>query len=259
MIAFCFLLYDEITAPYVWNIYFENIPKDKYRIYCNPKSINLIKNQPLFEDKIIPDRITVTNHGKFSLLTAQNALYKEALKEPGVRFVILIAQNTIPVQSFYSLYSYLHIENKSIIGKYIVHCHQPRYRTMNKPKFNISGFYSMSQWHVLNRHDAEIIVNDYEILKYHFEHMLIPDEHAYVNYLTHCKTTDFINNNICAVYWKSITNKKSNNTYTYDKGVQVFNYISDEHFNDMKTHNHFFIRKITKDIHFNLDHIKTKP
>ena len=76
VIAFCFLTYDEIERDDIWSKYFENVNPENYKIFVNSKTPNKIYRNQIFFNKQIPFPVRNTKWGEFSLVTAQNALFK---------------------------------------------------------------------------------------------------------------------------------------------------------------------------------------
>ena len=248
MIAFCFLTYDEIVNYPIWETYFSEVDPSEYLLLCNPKVCNKIVHQPIFYNKIIRNRVINTEWGKFSLLVAQNELFRSALEEPSVRFIVLVSHNSIPVQPFAQFKAYLHECNSSIISRNIIPLHGNRYFSINRPIFPQGEFYSMSQWHVLQRRDAEFLVRDFITIKEIFGAMIIPDEHVYINYLLHYrKCTDIKFSDICHVSWRQSSRNRTNekSVGVFERGVEIFTALSDDFLYKIIKENKFFLRKIT--------------
>lgn len=268
-IAFCFLTYDEITRPDVWEKYFENVDPKKYSIHVHPKIQQEIRNQKLFCDKILPVTCD-TEWGSFSLVAAQHLLFSAALGTNTniypIKYAILVSHNTIPIQSFDKLYSYLDpliLKNMSVMHVDIPHTDQiNRYNTLNNPNFTKDAFAFQSQWCILSISDLNIVVNEYDKIKEIFEKSDVPDEHAYINYLTHYKNKSVIMN--ATTYVKRYSSNQTivnNESQHYDNSVQIHYTLPQNFILSLRQTNVFFIRKISKksrlDIDFLLD-TKTK-
>jgi hypothetical protein len=253
MIAFCFLTYDEIVNYPIWEAYFLDVPSSEYILLCNPKICGKIMQQPLFCEKVIPNRIINTEWGKFSLLIAQNALQSAALGNMAVEYIVLVSHNSIPVQPFHKLQKYLREMRSSIIAKNIVQVHRHRYGTIRHPAFLYTEFYSMSQWHVLCRRDAEFLVKDFATITTIFGNMVVPDEHVYINYLLHYRRcTDIKYADICHVSWRSSKNTDA----IYERGVEVFTHLPDHFIDGLIASNKFFLRKVVQRTRINMKYIK---
>jgi hypothetical protein len=106
----------------------------------------------------------------------------------------------------------------------------------------------MSQWHVLQRRDAEFLVRDFITIKEIFGAMIIPDEHVYINYLLHYrKCTDIKFSDICHVSWRQSSRNRTNekSVGVFERGVEIFTALSDDFLDKIIKENKFFLRKIT--------------
>lgn len=242
MIGFLFLTYDNIFNENIWTEYFRNADSNSYKIFVHPKNITLIKNQQLFKNCIIP-KLCKTEWGKFSLITAQHLLIEEALNTAKIKHVIIVSHNSLPVMSFNYLYNYL--KNKGSVISYNIAKnadHVNRYRHIKNPIFSTNDFYIQGQWCILSREDAEIIVNEYVIIKNIFELMIVPDEHAYINYLIHYKNKKIENNNIVYIEWERGSPK-------------IFHRLSNYFIKRVKDTGCFFIRKVEDNATINANYL----
>lgn len=109
-IAFCFLIYDEINHEDIWNIFFNNIDKNKYNIYIHYKY-----NKPLkyFEQYKLKNCID-TNYDDITIPQAYNLLFKEAFEKDEENYKFCIISNScIPLKSFNHIYNKLVADDKA--------------------------------------------------------------------------------------------------------------------------------------------------
>ena len=175
-LAFCFLVYDRINHEELWNLFFQGVDTQKYSIHIHYKD-----NIPLkyFEQYKLPHCIS-TQHGHISLIKAQNLLFEEALKDPNTSHCIILSNSCIPFKSFDNVYEFLDT-NYSYINKGLKnHCFPRCYSVL----YYIGPYYieKSSQWYILNRKHARIMVNDNDYIQW-FQHIRCPDEHAYITKL----------------------------------------------------------------------------
>ena len=240
-IAFCFLTYDHVIREDIWNAFFKNANPVKYKIVVHPKHPHFIYNQSLFKNNIVSKTVD-TKWGTFSLIKAQKVLIDESLLDSKVSHIIFISYNTIPVKSFYDIYNSLS-DKQSIIHYWnsTNNDHKNRYYTLHNPPFSINEFYTQSQWCILSREDALSLTQAHRTIKEVFNNSLIPDEHAYINYLTHYQNKKIKNKETTKVIW-------NNNT------PAVVNDIPNDYINQLRNENIFFIRKVhantNVDIHY---------
>lgn len=241
MIGFCFLTYDEIEREDIWNKYFQNISKSKYKIFTHAKNPKNILQQELFKSTIIPEHIE-TKWANFSLVTAQTALFANALKTNEITHSILLSHNSIPLQSFDKLYDY--IKNRGSLFGYCIagNHHRDRYHTLNNPEFPKENFYFQSQWCAVDSVDMKLLVNNHEKIKEIFEKSSVPDEHAYINYLINYENREIVSHDLSKMYW-------------HESRPKVFDKIDNKFIDDMHNWNHFFLRKVTKNTTIDIDYM----
>lgn len=238
VLAFCFLVYDEIVREDIWIKYFEKISSDKYKIFVNCKTPNKINKSPFFAEKQIPNPVRDTAWGKFSLITAQNALFKEAFKNTDITHFILLSHNTIPIKPFHELYNSLDFHSIIDYRKSQDWEHRRRYYGINNPPFSIDFFFIQSQWCILTRIHADILIKDFNYIKQIFSSMRIPDEHCYINYLIHYKRALFIIN-------------QPSTLVNFSNGTpNVFKQITSA---TIAGNPAFFLRKVAKDTNVQID------
>lgn len=247
MIAFLFLTYDAICKEDIWTQYFSVANPNDYKIFVHPKNINKIHKQNLFKNCIIPHRCE-TKWGDFSLIEAQKLLLAEALKDSNITHCIFVSHNAIPLTSFYHLYNFLQSKNSLIsYWKTTLPVHKNRYdKLQNKPNFSKEQFLLQSQWCILSKNDATIILKEHDKIKHMFNHSCVPDEHAYINYLVNCK-------NITNVEGKSTTHIAWNGDTP-----KIFNTLSNEEINKIRTSGKFFLRKITDNTKVDVNYLLQK-
>ena len=242
MIGFLFLTYDNIYNENIWKEYFKGANQEEYKIFVHPKNINEIKNQDLFKNCIVSERCE-TAWGKFSLIEAQRLLMKEALKTEKINHVIIISHNSLPLTSFRYLYDYL--KNRGSLIGYGVSSfweHTMRYDRLQNPNFPKKKFFVQEQWSILSRDDAKILVNEGDTIKYIFGNMLVPDEHVYINYLTHYKNKNIEQKRITHIEWENGTPK-------------IFYHLSNDYINAAKRCGAFFIRKVNNNAKLDINYL----
>jgi hypothetical protein len=177
-IAFIFLIYDEINHEDLWKLFFNNIDPNKYNIYIHYKYYK----KSNFFDKYKLKTIIPTAYGDISLVKAHNILLREALKDINNTNFILLSNSCIPLKNFNYIYEKLN-PNYS----YYNMASETNY-FRNTQAFNYIDtiyFKKASQWSILNRSHANILVNDEN--KYINWFINCPDEHSHISYLYYKK------------------------------------------------------------------------
>jgi hypothetical protein len=101
-IAFCFLIYDIINHEELWNIFFQNVDKNKYSIYIHYKFNKELK----YFEKYKLNNCIETNYADITLIHAHNILLKKAYDD-GCFKIISLSQSCIPFKSFDYVYNFL--------------------------------------------------------------------------------------------------------------------------------------------------------
>ena len=247
MIGFLFLTYDNIVKEELWEQYLSNaIHEKKATIFIHPKHPKEIYQQQFFKNYIISET-RETKWGDFSIIEAQKLLLEEALKNKSITHFIFVSHNSIPIIRFSYLYKFLLATgNRSIISYKGVnnkdHCE--RYDTLTNPIFSRFEFFIQSQWCILSREHANIVVEEHRIIKKIFIRSWIPDEHAYINYLIHYKNMNRTIINMCTTHIKW-----ENNT------PKVYAGISNNLIDDLRNSKRFFLRKVRDNTYVDVNYV----
>jgi hypothetical protein len=112
-IALCFLIYEEIYHEELWYKWLNNIDKNKYNIYIHYKN-----NKPLkyFDKYKIKEHIE-TCCGCIGIVLAQNAILREALKDPENQHFVFLSDSCVPFKNFNYVYNYLDISKSYFKGQ----------------------------------------------------------------------------------------------------------------------------------------------
>lgn len=176
-IAFCFLIYDKINHEDIWNIYFQNIDKNKYNIYIHYK---YDKPSDYFENYKLKNCVE-TKWGDMSIIKAQNLLLEEALKDENNKHFIFLSNSCIPLKSFKHIYSELD-ENYSYFNYSPQKQCFPRCNQVLK-HISKDQIQKSSQWSILNRKHTKIVTEDKRYITWFDYPGTIPDEHCYITFL----------------------------------------------------------------------------
>ena len=120
--------------------------------------------------------------------------------------------------------------------------HSSRYHSINNPSFPKENFLFQSQWFILSRNHAKILLEDHEKIKKIFGNMRIPDEHVYVNYLKRYKEKHIEKKMITYIEW-------SNGT------PRMFRKLSNNFIKKIKDTGCFFIRKVADNAEIDVDYL----
>ena len=118
---------------------------------------------------------------QFSLMEAQQSLFRTAALDPDVTKFILLSGDSIPLYRFDALYRKLTADNKGYIRK----VEKPQSDKMKPnlaawPKGKPFNWSLSSQWVIFNRRHVTMLDEHFPMLRSVFGTMYIPDEHMYI-------------------------------------------------------------------------------
>lgn len=240
-IAFCFLIYDIINHEDLWNIFFNNVNKNKYNIYIHYKTDKKLK---YFEEFKLNSCIK-TKYADISLVMAQNILLEEALKDINNKHFIFISNSCIPFKSFDYVYDFLKEDYSyfNITQQYecFPRCNETL-KFIDKKYIQKAG-----QWCILNRKHSELITNNKEYIKWFNYSSTVPDEHCYITYLYFrsleneiISTPNLANDATTFTNWKGMKYK-----YPSKNGLKNYISITNEEINYLLNSKCLFGRKFT--------------
>uniref|UniRef100_A0A6C0FGF0 Glycosyltransferase n=1 Tax=viral metagenome TaxID=1070528 RepID=A0A6C0FGF0_9ZZZZ len=223
-IAFCFLIYDIIHGEALWKTFFENVDKNKYIICIHYK---YDKQLAYFENYKIKNCIE-TKYADISLVQAQNLLLENALQDKEVEHFVFLSDTCVPFKNFDYIYNFLD-ENYSHFNvtdqkQCFPRCNKS-IELIDKQIIN-----KASQWCILNKKHANIMVNEKDYLKWFNYSETVPDEHCYITKIFYNNLQDELitTNNIATgattfVNWQGMDYK-----YPSKRGLKYYNNISKE-------------------------------
>ena len=241
-IAYCFLIYDIIECEELWNIFFEGVNKDKYNIYVHYKI-----NKPLIHfEKYKINNCIATKYADISLVKAQNILLENALCDEEVEHFVFLSGTCVPFKNFDYIYKNLN-ENYSYFN---ITDQRQCFPRCNKTIGLIDKqiINKASQWCILNKKHAIIMVNEKDYLKWFNYSETVPDEHCYITKIFYNDLQDEIitTNNIATgattfVNWQGMDYK-----YPSVRGLKNYNNISKEEIMYILESSSMFGRKFKK-------------
>lgn len=256
-LAFCFMIYDKIANPQLWETFFKNVDKSKYQIYIHFK-----ETKPLgwFEQFKIQDSIE-TCWGCYSLVEAQLILAKHSLADPHISHCIWLSGSCVPVKSFDYVYDFLD-QSKSYFNKSPDTQVFPRCNSLVK-KINKSNIKKAAMQSVLNRSHTQLLVDNSQFIKDNFSQIKIPDEIAFITTLYHFGKQDelVLTNNqtfgaTTYTCWSDMTNHKDFSASKKKGQPYNFSFICEDELKAVVKSNSLFARKF-KDGCGGLDKLNT--
>lgn len=153
-IAFLFLVISEINHENLWLKFFDK-HESQYSVYIHSK-LEFTQTSAFKKYEIAEKQPTTWAN----LMRAEKALLKEALKNPENEKFVFASESTIPIQSFDFVYETL-MKHPHSQFDFWPNPHKGR----KFPPLDPRKIYKNSQWVVLNRKHAQLIVNDTKIFE----------------------------------------------------------------------------------------------
>lgn len=154
-IAFLFLILTDVYHQSSWRTFFEGAEHNNlYSIYVHSK--DSVPRNSFFKKYEIEAKVPTTWE---CTLLAQTELLKEALKDPKNERFVYLSESTIPLQSFHTAYKRLMGDSRS---QFFYTANPNKERVF--PPIPPTLVYKNSQWVILNRKHAELMVNNNLIL-----------------------------------------------------------------------------------------------
>ena len=247
-IALCFLIYEEIYHEELWYKWLNNIDKNKYNIYIHYKN-----NKPLkyFDKYKIKENID-TCWGCIGIVLAQNAILREALKDPDNQHFIWLSDSCIPFKNFNYVYNYLDV-SKSYFNIAPDSQVFPRADAVLKyiKKNNIKKAAMPS---IINKKHAKLFVDNDNNIKLWFKDIKIPDEIVYITLIYHnnlqnelITTPNLAAGAIIMSQWEDMSNYKNfSNSIKTKTTPYEYKYICPEEVDYFINSNSLFGRKFIK-------------
>lgn len=165
-IAFLFMLYDEHSNKKIISDYFSN-NLDKCKIYSHFKEKKK-KPKDEFLGKFQIDKHIQTAHSDINLVDCHLNLVEEALKEKENEWFVFLSGSCLPIKTFDNLYKFLETSQLSFFDTTCWPTLTPNKQHLNDwigewnanyLQYDFTKFVKHSQWCILNRVDAEILVS----------------------------------------------------------------------------------------------------
>ncbi len=177
-IAFLFLIVSNIYHESIWLNFF-NHHQNQYSIYIHSKES--MPNNSAFKQFELPTKIPTS---WTNTMDAQMELLREALKDKDNQKFIFLSETTIPIQTFDFVYETLMASSKSQFDFAPNHISGRFWESIESQKA-----FKNSQWVVLNRKHAELMVKDNSIInimtKEDFDNEHYPSTFLYLQGLLH--------------------------------------------------------------------------
>ncbi|CAN1781699.1 Glycosyltransferase BC10 [Linum perenne] len=187
-IAFLFIARNRLPLDVVWDAFFKG-EESKFSIHVHSRPGFLFNKattrSDYFLDRQVNDSIQV-DWGEATMIEAERILLRHALEEPSNKRFVFLSDSCIPLYNFSYTYDYIMSASTSFVDSF-ADTKEGRYNPKMGPTIPVRNWRKGSQWVVLTRKHAEVVVHDntvFPVFQKHCrpadpskEHNCIPDEH----------------------------------------------------------------------------------
>ncbi|KAD2073969.1 hypothetical protein E3N88_30333 [Mikania micrantha] len=210
-IAFLFLARNRLPLDLVWDEFFQGENENRFSIYVHSRPGFLLNKlttrSRYFFDRQVNNSIQIY-WGEASMIEAEIILLQHALMDPFNERFAFLSDSCIPLYNFSYTYDYIMSTSTSFVDSF-ADTKEGRYNPRMDPVIPVYDWRKGSQWVILTRKHAEVIVKDevvFPMFQQHCqasgniknifatvgdpadnskEHNCIPDEHYVATLLAH--------------------------------------------------------------------------
>ncbi|KAG9449814.1 hypothetical protein H6P81_009779 [Aristolochia fimbriata] len=178
-IAFLFIARNRIPLDVVWDSFFKG-HEDQFSIYVHSRPGFLLNKattkSAYFYDRQLNDSIQV-DWGEASMLEAERILLKAAHHDPLNKRFAFVSDSCIPLYNFSYTYDYIMSASTSFLDSF-ADTKEGRYNPKMHPVIPVQNWRKGSQWTVLIRKHAAVVVEDevvYQMFQQHCRRRSLPE------------------------------------------------------------------------------------
>ncbi|KAG6417247.1 hypothetical protein SASPL_119400 [Salvia splendens] len=260
-IAFLFLTNSDLHFALLWERFFSNATRKHYNIYIHADP--LVKIAPfegVFKDRLIPSKRT--QRSSPTLISAARRLLATAmLDDPSNAYFALISQHCVPLHSFNYLYNFLfdlgrlsrNLEFSSYIEildkeSNLWDRYNARGRSVMLPEVNFNQFRVGSQFFVLTRKHALMVIKDRELWrKFKLPCLNVeccyPEEHYFPTLLSMQDPNGCSHYTLTRVNWTDSHNGHPHTYYPPELSADLIHTLRESN----SSYSHMFARKFSPD------------
>ncbi|XP_051141383.1 glycosyltransferase BC10-like [Andrographis paniculata] len=161
-IAFLFIARNRIPLDMVWDVFFQGDTENRFSIYVHSRPGFLLTQattrSEFFLNCQINNSIQV-EWGEASMIKAERILLQHALMDPFNSRFVFVSDSCIPLYNFSYTYDYIMSTSSSFVDSF-ADKKESRYNPRMHPTIPVENWRKGSQWVVLTRKHARIVVED---------------------------------------------------------------------------------------------------
>ncbi|CAN1127740.1 Glycosyltransferase BC10 [Linum perenne] len=178
-IAFLFIARNRLPLDVVWDAFFKG-EESKFSIHVHSRPGFLFNKattrSDYFLDRQVNDSIQV-DWGEATMIEAERILLRHALEEPSNKRFVFLSDSCIPLYNFSYTYDYIMSASTSFVDSF-ADTKDGRYNPKMGPTIPVRNWRKGSQWVVLIRKHAEVVVHDttvFPIFQKHCRRKSLPE------------------------------------------------------------------------------------
>ncbi|XP_042499271.1 glycosyltransferase BC10-like [Macadamia integrifolia] len=179
-IAFLFIARNRLLSDVVWDTFFQGERENRFSIFVHARPgftlNNVTTKSAYFYDRQIDDSIQV-DWGEASMIQAERILLKNALADPFNDRFVFLSDSCLPLYNFNYTYDYIMSTPNSFVDSF-ADTKGSRYNPKMHPVIPVHNWRKGSQWVVLTRKHAEIVMEDntvYSMFQQHCRRRSLPE------------------------------------------------------------------------------------
>ncbi|KAL8138096.1 hypothetical protein V2J09_004097 [Rumex salicifolius] len=171
-IAFLFIARNRLPLDFVWDSFFRAEKENKFSIYVHSRPGFLFSTSTTksvyFLNRQVNNSIEVV-WGEASMIQAERILLENALTDPSNERFVFLSDSCIPLYDFSYTYEYIMSASTSFVDSF-ADTKDERYNPKMHPIIPIQNWRKGSQWVVLTRKHAEVVVKDEKVFPVFQQH-----------------------------------------------------------------------------------------
>lgn len=165
-IAYLFIARNRLPLDLVWDAFFKADKEENFSIYIHSRPGFLFNKattrSAYFYDRQISDSIQV-DWGEATMILAERILLRNALEDPNNQRFVFLSDSCIPLYNISYTYDYIMSTPNSFVDSF-ADTKDGRYNPKMDPVVPVHNWRKGSQWVVLTRKHAEVVVKDDAVL-----------------------------------------------------------------------------------------------
>ncbi|KAJ4972867.1 hypothetical protein NE237_006041 [Protea cynaroides] len=179
-IAFLFIARNRLPVDIVWDAFFQGERENRFSIFVHARPGFMFNKattkSAYFYGRQINDSIQV-DWGEASMIQAERILLKNALMDPFNKRFVFLSDRCLPLYNFSYTYDYIMSTSNSFVDSF-ADTKERRYNPKMHPVIPVHNWRKGSQWVVLTRKHAKILMEDntvYPVFQQHCRRKSLPE------------------------------------------------------------------------------------